>query len=179
MHVIAIDLGAESGRVMRVGWDGERLEQTEVHRFPNIPVQVCKTLHWDVLRCGTKSAPIAQAAEGAASIGVDAWASALRCWIAQAGWSATGPLPRHAHRWGDKVGVRAGATADDLRATGIQFITVVQLLDDRRAGVRVHATTTQCSARTGTWDTETLDVGPDRDLPVPPGTRLGAYQGIR
>ncbi len=44
MHVIAIDLGAESGRVMRVSFDGDRLEQTEVHRFPNIPVQARGTL---------------------------------------------------------------------------------------------------------------------------------------
>jgi rhamnulokinase len=45
----AVDLGASSGRVMtaRVG-DG-RLELDEAHRFPNRPVRVGGTLHWDVL----------------------------------------------------------------------------------------------------------------------------------
>ena len=63
MHVIAIDLGAESGRVMRVSFDGDRLEQTEVHRFPNIPVQARGTLYWDVLRLWNEvTIGIAQAA---------------------------------------------------------------------------------------------------------------------
>ncbi len=74
MHVIAVDLGAESGRVMRVGFDGARLEQTEIHRFPNVPVPVCGTLYWDVLRLWHEiMSGIAQAVEGASSIGVDSW----------------------------------------------------------------------------------------------------------
>jgi len=32
--VIAVDLGAESGRVMEIAFDGERLEQHEIRRFP-------------------------------------------------------------------------------------------------------------------------------------------------
>jgi rhamnulokinase len=73
-HVIAVDLGAESGRVMQVRFDGRRFEQEETHRFPNVPVLIRDTLHWDVLRlwhevnCG-----ISAAAPGASSIGVDTW----------------------------------------------------------------------------------------------------------
>jgi rhamnulokinase len=73
-HVIAVDLGAESGRVMQVRFDGRRFAQDELHRFPNIPVLVHDTLYWDVLRlwheinCG-----ISAAAPGASSIGVATW----------------------------------------------------------------------------------------------------------
>ena len=46
---LAVDLGAESGRVV-VGTLGDgRLALEEVHRFANEPVEVCGTLHWDVL----------------------------------------------------------------------------------------------------------------------------------
>src|SRR5581483_368293 len=47
---IAFDLGAESGRAMLAAFNGERLTLQEAHRFPNIPVRVQKSLHWDALR---------------------------------------------------------------------------------------------------------------------------------
>ncbi len=46
----AIDYGAESGRVVVGLFDGAKLELDEIHRFPNGPVQVLDSLHWDVLR---------------------------------------------------------------------------------------------------------------------------------
>ena len=45
--VLAVDLGAESGRVMAVHFDGRNLQLEELHRFPNGPVAVHGTLHWD------------------------------------------------------------------------------------------------------------------------------------
>jgi rhamnulokinase len=48
--LLAVDLGNESGRVMRVRFDGARLTSEEVHRFPNNPVTAHGTLYWDVLR---------------------------------------------------------------------------------------------------------------------------------
>jgi rhamnulokinase len=73
-HVIAVDLGAESGRVMDVHFDGHGLEQTEVHRFPNTPVCVHGTLYWDVLRLWHEiQTGIDQVPAGACSVGVDAW----------------------------------------------------------------------------------------------------------
>lgn len=47
---IALDLGAESGRAMLAAFDGARISLQEAHRFPNIPVRVLNSLHWDVLR---------------------------------------------------------------------------------------------------------------------------------
>ena len=46
----AVDIGAESGRVLVGTIDGGRLAIEDVHRFPNVPVSVAGTLHWDVLR---------------------------------------------------------------------------------------------------------------------------------
>jgi rhamnulokinase len=45
---LAIDLGAESGRIMVGKYDGKRLEVEEIHRFSNSPVWLSKHLHWDV-----------------------------------------------------------------------------------------------------------------------------------
>jgi len=47
---LAIDLGAESGRVIAASLDGNNLALTEVHRFRNKPVHLNDGLHWDVLR---------------------------------------------------------------------------------------------------------------------------------
>src|SRR5512133_2523436 len=72
----AIDLGAESGRVVVGSMDGERIALEEVHRFPNTPVRVGRTLHWDALRlwadieAGLRKAG---AAGALASVAVDSW----------------------------------------------------------------------------------------------------------
>ena len=72
-HVIAIDLGATSGRVMDVAFDGARLHLEEMHRFPNIPVQTPNSLHWDVLRLWHEITLGIDAVSEAASIGLDCW----------------------------------------------------------------------------------------------------------
>ncbi len=46
---LAVDLGAESGRVIVGVFDGRRVTLEEVHRFPNLPVRLPDALHWDVL----------------------------------------------------------------------------------------------------------------------------------
>lgn len=72
-HVIAIDLGATSGRVMEIAFDGAQLHLSEIHRFPNIPVQTPDALHWDVLRLWHEITSGISAATNAASIGLDCW----------------------------------------------------------------------------------------------------------
>ena len=44
---LALDIGAESGRGELVTLRDGRLEMEEVHRFPNRPVRLAGTLHWD------------------------------------------------------------------------------------------------------------------------------------
>src|SRR5438270_4773045 len=74
---LALDLGAESGRGLIGRFDGERLTLDEVHRFPNGPVRLLDTLHWDVLRLfeEMKSAigKAASAYPGLEGIAVDTW----------------------------------------------------------------------------------------------------------
>lgn len=73
-HSIAVDLGAESGRVMDVQFDGHRFEQTEVHRFPNNPVCVHDTLHWDILRLWHEIQDgIARVESDVDSLGIATW----------------------------------------------------------------------------------------------------------
>ena len=72
-EVIAIDLGATSGRVMRVGFDGQQLSLTEAHRFPNIPVMAHGTLYWDALRIWHEIEVGIGKAGAAQSMGLDSW----------------------------------------------------------------------------------------------------------
>ncbi len=50
LNILALDLGAESGRAVLGQFDGRRLARTEVHRFANTPVRTPEGLHWDILR---------------------------------------------------------------------------------------------------------------------------------
>jgi len=47
---LAVDLGAESGRVMAGIWNGKKLQLEEINRFPNGAVALGETIRWDVLR---------------------------------------------------------------------------------------------------------------------------------
>jgi rhamnulokinase len=73
---LAVDLGAESGRVVLGRFDGERVALEEIHRFPNTPVRLPDGLHWDVLRFiseikeGLAKAMREEQIEG---IGIDSW----------------------------------------------------------------------------------------------------------
>jgi rhamnulokinase len=75
---LACDLGAESGRAVIGHFDGDRLQLEELHRFPNGPVQVLESLHWDVLRLWSeikRGLNLAAKAYGdqLVSIGLDTW----------------------------------------------------------------------------------------------------------
>ncbi len=48
--MLAIDLGASSGRGIVGSFDGEKLTLKENHRFPNDPVIVNGRMYWDILR---------------------------------------------------------------------------------------------------------------------------------
>ena len=73
---LALDLGAESGRGLLGKFNGETLDLEELHRFPNGPVRLLDTLHWDLLRlfddCKTalKKAATGRSLDG---VGIDTW----------------------------------------------------------------------------------------------------------
>src|SRR5260221_2923888 len=75
---LAVDLGAESGRVMAGLWDGGQMRLDEIHRFPNEPVEIGGSLRWDVTRLWLEiQNGLARAArthgQRIISVGVDAW----------------------------------------------------------------------------------------------------------
>jgi rhamnulokinase len=47
---LAVDVGAESGRVMAGLWNGRKLRLEEIHRFSNGPIPLADSIRWDVLR---------------------------------------------------------------------------------------------------------------------------------
>ena len=49
-NVTAIDLGAESGRVISANLTGNQISLDIKHRFTNTPVTIQDTLYWDILR---------------------------------------------------------------------------------------------------------------------------------
>lgn len=51
---LAFDLGASSGRGVLGLLEGGTLKLQEIHRFPNGPVQILDSLHWDVLQMLTE-----------------------------------------------------------------------------------------------------------------------------
>lgn len=75
-RVLAIDLGASSGRAILGIFDGKNITLEEVHRFANEPVSINGTLFWDTLRLlhdikqGILKAKIKG---GFDSIGIDTW----------------------------------------------------------------------------------------------------------
>src|SRR3954471_22545927 len=134
----AVDLGASSGRVMLAEVDGSSVALREVHRFPNRPVRVRETLHWDVLAlwAGVLDGLRIAGAEGPlAGIGVDSWA------VDYALLDSTGALlgnPVHyrdARTDGVAEAVDAVVPAAELYATtGVQrlpFNTIYQLVAPR------------------------------------------------
>ena len=136
----AVDLGAQSGRVLAGTLGARTISATEVHRFPNVPVEVAGTLHWDVLRLfdGIIEGLRVAGRDPIASVGVDSWGLDFAL------------LDRAGHLLGNPVHHRDGRTADALepmfelvpgadlyRRTGIQlasFNALAQLFTMARAG---------------------------------------------
>lgn len=75
---LAIDLGAESGRVIAGLFDGEQIRLEEMHRFPNGPITVAGTRRWDLIglwkeiQIGLHQAAL-KFGKRVVSVGVDTW----------------------------------------------------------------------------------------------------------
>ena len=78
LKMLAIDLGASSGRGIVGKFDGERLYVKENHRFPNEPVMTSDSFNWDILRIyheiknSIRKASLSDDKD-IASIGIDTW----------------------------------------------------------------------------------------------------------
>ena len=78
LKMLAIDLGASSGRGIVGSFDGKKLEIVENHRFPNEPVMTNGNFSWDILRIFHEiKASISKCAlsedKDIKSIGIDTW----------------------------------------------------------------------------------------------------------
>lgn len=124
--VLAIDLGAESGRVMAVHFDGSRLQLEEVYRFSNHALLVNGSLHWDILGLWREvQVGIGRSRGRPASLAVDTWGVDF------------GLLDRNGNLIGNPVCYRDQRTegmmdavfervakADVFAQTGIQFMAI-------------------------------------------------------
>jgi rhamnulokinase len=125
--VLAVDLGAESGRVVAAGFDGSRVTLEVVHRFPNVPVEVGGVLYWDVLRLwgDIQEGLAAGQAHHPAAIGLDTWGVDFALLDAQ-GRLISNPVH---YRDGGRRGMLAVAfekvpREDIFETTGIQFTEI-------------------------------------------------------
>ncbi len=142
---VAIDLGAESGRVIAGTLDAGRVHLEEAHRFANVPVHTPDGLHWDALRLYAEALVGLRVAgqrygTDLAGIGVDAWA------VDYGLLDAAGRLLGHPYHYRDARtdGVREAVArvvpaAAQYARTGIAqlpFNTLYQLVAQRRDGDR-------------------------------------------
>jgi rhamnulokinase len=136
-RVVAVDLGASSGRVYAVDVGPGRLALAETGRFANGGVRLGARLYWDVLALyqGTLAGVAAAGRDGPVhSIGIDTWA--VDYGLVRADGTLIGNLAHHRdRRTGEAVDAAAAAVDAPTmwRRTGVAaqpFNTVYQLLAD-------------------------------------------------
>lgn len=75
-YALAFDFGASSGRAILGGFDGNKIDLQEVHRFDNNPVTVLGTYYWDVLNLFfeiKQGLSLAKQKGEFQSVGIDTW----------------------------------------------------------------------------------------------------------
>ena len=126
---VAVDLGAESGRIVLGTLSDGRLAIEEVHRFPNGPVKVLGTLRWNLVRLWEEIlAGLRKVGGEVESVSVDSWGVDF---VLVRG---SEPMLGVAFNYRD---ARAGGPFSSLRArlgeeriyeaTGVQFISINSL----------------------------------------------------
>ena len=75
---LAVDLGAGSGRMIAVDFDGRKMELEEISRWQNAPIRCGSSLHWDMesilknLKRALSKA-VSLKGKGIVSMGIDTW----------------------------------------------------------------------------------------------------------
>ncbi len=139
-NVAAVDLGAESGRVILARFDGRHVSLEEVHRFPNRPVMLHGHRFWNVLGLWNEMlAGLSKARKLAGtldSIGVDSWGVDYGL-VDSHGFLLSQPFQYRDHRTDGVMELVFSRVPRDLlyRRTGIQFLpfnTLFQLYAHER-----------------------------------------------
>jgi rhamnulokinase len=135
---LAIDLGAESGRVLLARFERDRLSLTEVRRFPNVPVVDAATLRWNVesLWSQIQQAVIATR-DVVSSIGVDAWGCDYAL-LDEDGALVERPYHYRDHRTDDAMDSAFARVprGEIYQTTGIQFLPFNTLFQLHAARLR-------------------------------------------
>jgi rhamnulokinase len=132
--VLAIDLGAESGRVMAAHFDGQTIRMEEVQRFPNISALVRGTHYWDFVGLWQHIQQGIQKgkAQRPASLGLDTWGVDFGLLARDGSLLSNIVHYRDARTDGMMEAVFARVPRDEVFAqTGIQFMqlnTLYQLM---------------------------------------------------
>jgi rhamnulokinase len=132
VRVGAVDLGASSGRVVVADIGPDRLVTREVGRFPNGPVRLGDTLHWDILALYRGLLDGLRAAGPLDAVGIDSWG--VDYGLLDATGALLGNPVHHRDARTDGVAGRVQATipAPQLyAATGVQVLpinTIYQLV---------------------------------------------------
>ena len=134
----AIDLGAESGRVVHGRFDGARVALEVAHRFENRPVRLPDGLRWNLLSLFAETLAGLRAIDAPLrGVAVDTWGVDYALLDADGRVLALPFHYRDARTEGMVVRAHARVSAEDLYAvTGIQTMpinTVFQLLADAAA----------------------------------------------
>jgi rhamnulokinase len=134
----AVDLGASSGRVMTARISGDRVRLAEAHRFPNRPVRVRGTLHWDILALYQGVLDGLAKAGPVDSIGIDSWAVDYGL-LDSAGRLIGNPIHYRDERTAGIMERLAEELGPDsfYQVSGLQFLpfnTVYQLVAERGRG---------------------------------------------
>jgi sugar (pentulose or hexulose) kinase len=143
---LAVDLGANSGRVLAGIYDGQRLDLKELVRFPNDPVKAADGWHWNVesLFAHIKDGITRAAREfgpALVSVGVDTWG--VDYGLLDAGGKLLGPPFQYRDSRTDGMieeAFRRMPAREIYRRTGIQFMffnTLFQLLAESRSPARL------------------------------------------
>jgi rhamnulokinase len=142
VSVLAFDLGASSGKALIGQLSDGKLNITEIHRFPNDPVQVGSRLHWDILRLFHEiKQGILKSKHGGhdvESIAIDSWAVDFGL-IGKHGELLANPYHYRDHHTDGVMDEVAGIIprSEIFAHTGLQFLpfnTIYQLYALKKAG---------------------------------------------
>ncbi len=139
-RMLAIDLGASSGRGIIGEFDGEKITLNEIHRFSNDPVMMPGGFYWDTLRLlfEIKTAILKASHEGGVdTMGIDTWGVDYG-YLDKSGTLLSNPYHYRDVRTSDiqdYVFNKYASKSDIYNVTGIQsmnFNTIYQIAADLR-----------------------------------------------